>query len=98
MGSALIILGLVFVILRAMMIGYIAPSTGAIILGISIFLIAASRKMLLTLLVLFLPIYLFAREYGIGPRSFVSLMFNLLPLLIMLYGLYLIFRGLFQRR
>ncbi|MBT9165238.1 MAG: hypothetical protein DDT23_01253 [candidate division WS2 bacterium] len=97
-GNWLIIIGLVFMVLQAMMRGYIrTEATAALILIASIFLIARGRSTLVRLATFAIPIYFFMKEFGIGFNTFWSLILDLLPLFIMLYGFYVMFRGPFRR-
>jgi len=98
-GTLLVIVGLIFTIIRGILKGYISEPVGAIFLIFSIFLISIplkTIKRLFKLLVFAIPIYLFAKEYNMGFRSIFIIMINLAPLIIMMYGLYLMFHhGLF---
>lgn len=99
MGNFLIIIGVVFAVLNAMMKGYIKTvEGGSLILIALVFLIAARRLKLVKLATIAIPIYFFAKEYGfLKPVDFMSLMISVLPLFVMLFGFYIMFRGLFKR-
>lgn len=98
MANLLIIVGVIFAVLQACLKGYIkTESTAAIILLATVFLLAARRSIIAKLLVVSVPIYFFAKEYGFfNLRDFTSLLFAILPLLIMLFGFYIIFKGIFK--
>lgn len=98
MANLLIIIGVIFAVLQASLKGYIkTEATAAIILLATVFLLAARRSILARLLAVSIPIYFFAKEYGfLKPYDLTSLMFTILPLLIMLFGFYIMFRGLFK--
>ena len=99
MGNILIIIGVVFAVLNAVMKGYIKTAEGgALVLIALVFLIAAGRSILAKLVAIAIPIYFFAKEYGFEkPKDFMNLMLTLLPLFIMLYGFYVMFRGPFKK-
>lgn len=92
-------LGIVFMVLQAMLKGYIKTvEGGGLILIALVFLIAAGRSTLAKLVTLAIPVYFFAKEYGfVKPSDFMALMLTLLPLLIMLFGFYVMFRGPFKK-
>lgn len=98
-GSALLVIGLIFTIIKAIMKGFVTIEIGVFILLLSIFLISISAKwvsILLRLIVFSIPIWLFMKEFGFGFNSLLEIIWHLLPLLIMLYGLYIMLHhGLF---
>jgi hypothetical protein len=98
MGNLIIIIGVVFAVLQAALKGYITAETAGIILVASVFLVAFGRSMFVKLVALSIPIYFFAKEYGfVKPVDFMTLILTLLPLFIMLFGFYIMFRGLFKK-
>lgn len=98
MANVLIMIGVIFAVLQASLKGYIRTgATAGIILLTTVFLLAARRSIIARLFVLAIPIYFFAKEYGfLNPADLVKLLFAILPLLIMLLGFYVMFRGLFK--
>ena len=99
MGNCLIIVGIVLAVIQAMLKGYIKTvEGGGLILLALVFLLAAGRSTLAKLVTLAIPVYFFAKEYGfIKPSDFMALILTLLPLLIMLFGFYIMFRGPFKK-
>jgi len=99
MGNFIIIIGITFAVLNAMMKGYIKTvEGGSLILIAIVFLIAAGRSIIVKLAATAIPVYFFAREYGfLNSRDFTGLMLALSPLLIMLFGYYIMFRGSFKK-
>ena len=100
MGNFLIIIGVVFSILQAMLKGHI-KSAGIgvfIILGCT-FLIAIGRNLFAKLIALAIPLYFFAKEYGLlkNQKDLTAVIFSSLPLFIMLFGFYIMFRGILKK-
>ena len=101
MGNFLIIISVLFMVIQAMLKGYIKSVNiaGFIILA-SIFLIAIGRSLFIKLIALAIPLYFFAKEYGLleNPKNLMAVILSLLPLLIMLFGFFIMFRGAFYHR
>jgi hypothetical protein len=93
MANFLIIIGVVFAVLNAMMKGYLTVEIGSVIIIAIVFLIAVGRSIIVKLAATSIPIYFFAKEYGLKQADFISM----LPLFIALSGYYIMFRGLFKK-
>ncbi|MGQ9571156.1 MAG: hypothetical protein ACUVUQ_10040 [Thermodesulfovibrionales bacterium] len=99
MGNFLIIIGVTFAVLQATLRGLVSVETAGLILIATVFLIAIFKSTLIRFVAVAIPIYFFAKEYGIlKPIDFMAVILNMLPLFIMLSGFYIIFRGLSSRR
>jgi len=98
MGKFLVIIGITLSLLTATIKGYITYSMAAFILIASVFLIAWGKSIFLKLLTVAFPIYIFAKEFGFEePKDFGILILNLLPLFLMLFGFWIMFRGFFKK-
>ncbi len=100
MGNFLLIIGIVLTVLQAMLKGYIkSVEVGGLIMIASAFLIAIGRNLFVKLIALAIPLYFFAKEYGLlkNQKDLMAVIFSSLPLFIMLFGFYIMFRGLFKK-
>ena len=99
LGGFLVIVGTVFAVLNAMLEGHIKTiEGGGLILVAIVFLVAARAIKLAKLVALSITIYFFAKEYGfLNPKDFMSLMLHLLPLFMVLFGLFIILHGPFKK-
>ena len=99
LGNFLIVVGVVFVVLKAMLDGHIKTvEGGGLILVLIVFLIAAGRSKIARIVAVGIPVYFFAKEFGfLNLGDFMSLMLTLLPLLMVLFGLYIILRAPFKK-
>lgn len=99
MGKFIIFIGIFLLVFRELVRGNIKSVGSAFaILIISIFLLAAGGRTIVSLIALGIPLYFFAKEYGLtAPESAMSVILASLPALLALYGLYIIFRGPFKK-
>jgi hypothetical protein len=99
LGNLLIIVGVVFAVLKALLDGHIKTvEGGGLILIAIVFLIAVRRSKIAKVIAVAIPIYFFAKEYGFAsPVDFISLVITLFPLFIVLFGLYIILRAPFKK-
>lgn len=92
------LIGLLLVLLRAVSKGYITVETAAVIMVAATFLLAVLRRTLARFILLLIPIYFFAREYGLmKPADLMNFLLALAPVIVVLIGLCVMFRGFFGK-
>jgi hypothetical protein len=100
MGNFLLIIGIVLTVLQAMLKGHIkSVNIAGLIILASTFLIAIGRNLFVKLIALTIPLYFFAKDYGLlgNKKDLWTVIFSSLPLFIMLFGFFIMFRGLFKK-
>lgn len=98
LGNLLIIVGVVFAVLKALLDGHIKTVEGGGLILIAIVFLIAVRSKIAKVIAVAIPIYFFAKEYGFAsPVDFISLVVTLFPLFIVLFGLYIILRAPFKK-
>jgi len=100
MANILLIIGITIAVLQAYVRGYIkSVESAGLILIITTFLIAARLPNIAKLIAVAIPFYFFGKQIGLVKASdYFSLMILISPLVIMMLGYYVMFRGIFPKK
>lgn len=101
-GAFLLIVGLIYTLIKAIIRGYMSIEIAGLILAFSILFLAVSTKSstkFLKFAIFIIPIWLFMKEFDLDLNSMIELfLIEIVPLLLMLYGLYLMLKGPFVKK